>query len=105
MFLVDSFEKISCYFCFRFVYGITIVFELCNDGKLEEAHKKLTSIFNRLKYFYKDCKEEFFVDLKRPLQHIILSYKAHLLKAYSVQLQSTQAQQSYYVTIDKVISN
>lgn len=89
--------------CFRFVHNIVIVFELCNDGKLDEANKKLTSILCYLEDLYRNCKEEFFVEMKRPLQHIILSYKAHLLKAYSVQLLPGHAQ-LYYMRMDKVTS-
>lgn len=87
----------------KFICNIVIVFELCNDEKLEEANKKLSSVLCCLGELYRNCKEEFFIKMKRPLQHIILSYKAHLLKAYSVQLVPSHAQLCYK-RIDKILS-
>lgn len=94
---VDEFEMR------KFVCNIVIVYELCNDGKLEEANKKLTSVLSYLEDLYKNCKEDFFGDMKRPLQHIMLSYKAHLLKAYSVHLLPAYAD-LYYSRMEKILS-
>lgn len=38
------------------------------------------------------CKEDFFISMKKPLQHIVLSCKAHLLKAYFSDKLPTQAE-------------
>lgn len=69
-------------FCFSFTYDILTVYELYNAGKLDKAYKMLTSLMSNLEDLYGSCEEEFFISMKKPLQHIVLSCKAHLLKAY-----------------------
>lgn len=66
----------------NFICNILIVYELYNDDKLEEANKKLITALDSIKDFYNNCEDEFFVNMKKPLQHIMLSCKVHLLKAY-----------------------
>lgn len=61
---------------------LLIVYELCNDDKVQEANKKLISVMGSIKDFYNNCEDEFFANMKTPLQHVMLSCKAHVWKAY-----------------------
>lgn len=66
----------------NFMSDLLIMYELCNDDKVEEANKKLISLMARLKDFYSGCEDEYFANMKTPLQHVMLSCKAHIWKAY-----------------------
>lgn len=65
----------------NFICDILTVYELYNGGNLGEANKMLINLSRYLESLYGRCDDNFFISMKKPLQHIVLSCKAHLLKA------------------------
>lgn len=61
---------------------LLIVYELCNDDKIEEANKKLINVVCSIKEFYDSCEDAYFINMKMPLKHIMLSCKVYVWKAY-----------------------
>lgn len=66
----------------NFIYDILTVYEFCNAGKLDKAYKMLVILMQYLEDLNSSCEEAFFISMKKPLQHIVFSCEAHLLKAY-----------------------
>ena len=57
------------------------MYELCNGGKLDRANDVMLYARIYLEKLNSNCEEEFFISMKKPLQHIFHSCQIHLLKA------------------------